>query len=520
MGFFDGALGPFQFFKSSNTTIGLLITCSAVFATTTGYDSALINGINILPSYTDTLKLTTATKSLNSAASFIGWAIVSTFMGPVVDRVGRRTGVIISIILKLIGVLFMTAAQNITMFVIGRIILGAGSGTSSIAASTWLAETLPSKFRAPGLSFIFSVYYVGALIAAGVTYRTADISGSWSWRLPCALQAVFSVLCGIVVFFVPESPHWLVHRNRMDDALTVLASTHSDGDKTHPEALSQQRQIVEAVEWERNCGKQMTYAEVVRTPSSRRRLLLVVSVAILAMSSGNNTVSYYLGDMLENAGITNSDTKLEINVVLSAWCLVTALIGTALMNVVGRKSMCLVSVGCMSIFLFLVGGLTKKYGQSDNNSGIYGVVASIFLFQGSYAVGITPLTVLYPPEVLNFSIRSNGMAAWSFSVTCGGVFSVFVWPFAMEPLGWKSYMINAAWDVVQFLFVAYFWVETKGLTLEEIDAKFDLLEQRDAKDVQNLRIETGVLQGIEVPSKPGVSADTKSEMMIEKTEST
>lgn len=90
----------------------------------------------------------------------------------------------------------------------------------------------------------------------------------------------------------------------------------------------------------------------------------------------------------------------------------------------------------------------------------------------------------------------------------------------MEPLGWKSYMINAAWDVVQFLFVAYFWVETKGLTLEEIDAKFDLLEQRDAKDVQNLRIETGVLQGIEVPSKPGASVDTKSEMMIEKTEST
>lgn len=85
---------------------------------------------------------------------------------------------------------------------------------------------------------------------------------------------------------MPESPRWLVHRNRIDDALTVLASTHSDGDKTHPEALSQQRQIVEVVEWERNCGNQMTYAEVVRTPSSRIRLLLVVSVAILAMSSG------------------------------------------------------------------------------------------------------------------------------------------------------------------------------------------------------------------------------------------
>lgn len=82
-------------------------------------------------------------------------------MGPVVDRVGRRTGVLISVILKIIGVALMSSAQEVAMFVIGRMVLGAGSGTSSIAASTWLAETLPSKYRASGLSFIFTVYYVG-----------------------------------------------------------------------------------------------------------------------------------------------------------------------------------------------------------------------------------------------------------------------------------------------------------------------------------------------------------------------
>jgi hypothetical protein len=60
------------------------------------------------------------------------------------------------------------------------------------------------------------------------------------------------------------------------------------------------------------------------------------------------------------------------------------------------------------------------YGGGANTSGVYGTVATIFLFQGSYAIGITPLTVLYPPEVLNFPIRSNGMAAWTFAVTCGG----------------------------------------------------------------------------------------------------
>ncbi|OKL57944.1 hypothetical protein UA08_06398 [Talaromyces atroroseus] len=439
MHFFSGARGPLQLYKSSKATNALLILASCIFATTTGYDSALINGINIIPSYTATLKLTVATKSLNTASAFLGWAIVSTFMGPVVDRVGRRTGVLISICFKFIGTALMTGAQGVAMFVVGRMILGAGAGTSPIAASTyfllwlsyagvkWLAETLPKHTRASGLSFIYSVFYVGSLIAAGVTYRTAEIPGSWSWRVPCLLQAPFSIFCLIILFFVPESPR-----------------------------------------------------------CSRKRLLLVVSVAVLAMSSGNNLVTFYLGDILDNAGITNSTTQLKI-------CLVVACLGTWLVDRAGRKRMCLVSVAAMTIFIFLVGAFTKLYGSGGNNSGIYGNVAMIFLFQASYAIGITPLTLLYPPEVLNFSIRSNGMAAWTFAVTCGGIFSVFVWPFALNALGWKTYMIYGAWDVVQFCFVAIFWIETKGLSLEEIDRKFEKLDSAQATHLEGLEVEGKVI---------------------------
>ncbi|KAL3300563.1 hexose transporter [Colletotrichum asianum] len=427
---FDGPLGPLQFYKSSKVTIALTILASCVFATTTEYDTALINGINILPSYNETLKLNTATKSLNAAASFLGWAIVATFIGPVVDRVGRRTGVLISIVLKIIGVVFMTVAQNVALFVVGRMILGAGSGTSSIASSSWLAETLPTKYRASGLSFIFTIYYVGALIAAGVTYRTSQIS-----------------------------------------------------------------EIVDMLEWERSSGQKMTYAEVFRTPSSRRRLMLAVSMAVLAMSSGNNIVSYYLGDMLTKAGISNSQTQLQI-VSLNSLGVIIACIGTYLMNIAGRKTMCLIPVGFMTAFLFLIGALTKVYGGGENTSGVYATVASVFLFQGSYAIGITPLTVLYPPEVLNYSIRSNGMAAWTFAITCGGLFSVFVWPFALAAIGWKTYMINAGWDAVQFAFVAYFWIETKGLTLEEINAKFDALHETDSYGTEGLTRSGMVLEGV------------------------
>ncbi|KAJ5525878.1 hypothetical protein N7494_012528 [Penicillium frequentans] len=485
MTFFSTPRGPLQFYNSSKITIALVIMSSCIFATTSGYDTALINGINIMPSYSATLRLTTATKSLNSAASFLGWAVVSTFMGPVVDRIGRRTGVLVSVFLKFIGIALMTSAQGVGMFVAGRMILGAGNGTSSIAASTWLAETLPPSYRAFGLSFIFTVYYVGALLAAGVTYATASYTSSWSWRLPCLIQALFSVLCFFILFFVPESPRWLAHQGRLEDALISIASTHSNSNITDPVAIQQHRDIVDMIELERASGNQMTYAEIFRTPNSRRRLLLVISIAVLAMSSGNNIVSYYLGEMLDKAGITSETTQLQINIILTAWCLVIACLGTWLVNILGRKTMCLISVAGMIVFLYLVGAFTKLYGNGGGNtSGIYGTVATIFLFQGSYAIGITPLTILYAPEVLNFSIRSNGMAAWTFSITCGGLFSVFVWPFALEAIGYKTYLINATWNVVQFVFVAYFWIETKGLTLEQIDAKFENLNSRTLDGVE------------------------------------
>lgn len=97
-----------------------------------------------MPSYKETLNLTTVTKSLNTASTFLGWIVVSTFMGPVVDQVGRRTGVLISIVFKLIGVALMTSAKGVGVFVAGRMFLGAGVCTSSIAAST---SVLHAEYR-------------------------------------------------------------------------------------------------------------------------------------------------------------------------------------------------------------------------------------------------------------------------------------------------------------------------------------------------------------------------------------
>ena len=90
-------------------------------------------------------------------------------------------------------------------------------------------------------------------------------------------------------------------------------------------------------------------------------------------------------------------------------------------------------------------------------------------FEGIYAFGWSTLLVMYPPEVLNFSLRANGMSIYTFCSNGAACIVTFSFPFALEAIGWKTYMINASWDVLEVLFIIFVWVETSNKTLEEID---------------------------------------------------
>lgn len=144
--------------ESTATLSVLLLLCSVVNSTTGGYDGSMLNGLNILPSYTDYFELTAATKGLNTASTFIGGFFGPIFAGVIADRFGRRPAIFWGTLVTLTGIILQGAAQNIPMFVIARIILGAGGQLSGIPATVYLCETFPSRWRTWGLgvSFIHS----------------------------------------------------------------------------------------------------------------------------------------------------------------------------------------------------------------------------------------------------------------------------------------------------------------------------------------------------------------------------
>ncbi|TAQ88239.1 hypothetical protein B7494_g3414 [Chlorociboria aeruginascens] len=268
-----------------------------------GYDGSMMNGLNILPSYTDYFHLTTSTLSFSTSCIWIGGVLGGLTYGKVTDILGRRKALFWAAIVTLFSAIIQSAAQNLAMFIVGRMMVGYGIAASGLTGPAYLAETLPFQSRAWGLGILDDFWYVGGLIAAAVTYQSSKLDSTWAWRLPSAVQGVFSILCIIILPFLPESPRWLIYVGRNEEALRVVAQTIANGDVNNALVLAQYKDIVDTIEREKNSEEMLTLKEMVKTPVARKRMSLAVSVAVISTISGT---------MLNTAGIKSTSTQLLI----------------------------------------------------------------------------------------------------------------------------------------------------------------------------------------------------------------
>lgn len=274
----------------------------------------MINGLNILDSYNNYFHLENAAYSgLNTSSIFIGAIIASVISGVISDRLGRRIAIFWGSTISIVGIILQTAAQDIGMFVFARIIIGFGTGLSGIAAGVYLTETFAERWRTWGVSVVNNFYYVGALIAAGLTLGTNKIPNStWAWRVPTLIQGVFSILCIVVLPFVPESPRWLTYQGRFEEARLVVAQANSNGDLSDPVALTVYKEILDTLEFEKKDGRSLGPMEIIKNRKALKRTLIGASVGPFSCIAGNIIASYYLSAELDSAGITDQNKQLLV----------------------------------------------------------------------------------------------------------------------------------------------------------------------------------------------------------------
>lgn len=254
-----------------------------------------MNGLLILPVYSEYFHLNTATEGLNNAAMWMGGIIGAFLMQPVPDYFGRRRAIYVASAVTVVGVILQAAAQNITMFVIARIVVGIGSAISNGAAPTLLGELLPPHRRGRVLGLFFSCFYVGSLASAIVNYGSQDINSTWAWRLPSLLQCLPSILAVIIVPFVPESPRWLLSRDRSEalEVLFIMQSKGSDGSTADiNKAGAQLDEIRTMIKREEEEYPRNPWREIISSKANRKRLVILCTFGSMINMFGNFIISY------------------------------------------------------------------------------------------------------------------------------------------------------------------------------------------------------------------------------------
>lgn len=236
------------------------------------------NGLQMLPSYTEYFDLTVHTTALNVAMVFVGSVAATPFAGLLADRWGRKWGMAVTALISVIGATIQTAAVHVSMFCIGRFIVGFAVTTGSTAAPAYISETSHPKHRALLTGLCGAAWYVGGVMAAAITFGTQYLDSTWAWRAPSLLQFLPSCLCVIVLPFIPESPRWLVYNDRLDEARAIILKYHANGDTDSDILRIELEEIVQTLEYEKAVQKTDFKALVANQPN-RWRFGCVAAVA-------------------------------------------------------------------------------------------------------------------------------------------------------------------------------------------------------------------------------------------------
>lgn len=281
-----------------------------------------------------------------------------------------------------------------------------------------------------------------------------------------------------MILFFPESPRWLIAHDRREEALAIFAKYHGDGDEQSPLVQLQYHEIIEQLNLTRDENPWWDYHELVNTKAARYRLYMVIGMSFFGQWSGNNVVSYFMPEMIKNAGIKSKSTQLLINAINPIFSMAGAMYGATLLDKLGRRFMMLAGLGGGLASYIMLTAFTAESQKNSNLS--YGVIVSIFLFGVVFAWGFTPLQTLYAVECLENRTRAKGSGLNFLFLNIAMVVNTYGISVGIESIGWKLYVVYIVWICVELVIIYFFFVETAGKTLEEMGDIFAAPNPRKA----------------------------------------
>lgn len=391
-------------------------------------------------------------------------ALTATFFASYTTRrLGRRQTMLIAGIFFIVGVVLNTAAQDLAMLIIGRILLGCGVGFANQAVPLFLSEIAPTRIRG-GLNILFQLNItIGILFANLVNYGTAKIKGGWGWRLSLGLAGIPACLLTLGALFVVDTPNSLIERGHLDEGKAVLRKIRGT-DNIEPEYL----ELVEAS----RVAKQVKHPfRNLLMRRNRPQLVIAVALQIFQQLTGINAIMFYAPVLFDTLGFGN-DASLYSAVITGAVNVLSTVVSIYSVDKLGRRVLLLeagIQMFLSQVIIAVVLGI-KVTDHSENLNKVYAifVVIMVCTFVSAFAWSWGPLGWLIPSETFPLETRSAGQSV----TVCVNMLFTFVIAQAFLSMlchfKYGIFLFFSGWVFIMSLFVLFLVPETKNVPIEEM----------------------------------------------------
>jgi SP family sugar:H+ symporter-like MFS transporter len=427
-----------------------------------GYDTGVISGAILF--ITKDFKLSPFMQGAVVAALLLGAMVGAAFAGRLSDRLGRRRLIMIAAVTFTVGALAAAAAPGSWALVAARFVIGLAVGSAALVVPLYLSEIAPTEIRGR-ISSLNQLMIVVGILAAFVV--NAILASSGDWRLMLGLAAVPSVVLFFGMFGMPETPRFLVHHGEEEEARDVLERVSQEGASGEDRPDRKIEEIRDVDEQEAGGVRALLNERWVRPA-----LVVAIGLAVFQQLIGINTIIYYAPTTLTSVGF-KPESAIYLNLIIGVLNVAMTIVAIRLIDRVGRKPMLLAGLVGMVASLAVLGIsselLSKPTAPGDPEAIITFVCLAGFIV--SFAATWGPAVWVLLPEVLPLRVRGTAMGV----AVCLHWFANFLvsqsFPILLDKWGSGPVFLGyAGIGVLAFVFVKALVPETKGRSLEEIEA--------------------------------------------------